>query len=398
MGQPSAQQASVRAVNRSLVLDLLRRSGSLSRPDLAKQTGLTLPTIGAIVDDLIAEGLAIDRGAGVGSARGGRRPRLLEFNSAARRVLGVNIGVHRTTVAVGDARGELVARLDAATPNPAEVDAVVALVSSMAKRLRRELGDVDGAGICVPGLVESGSGVCLAARNLGWDVVPIGPLLAEALQVETMVLNSTHAAAVAEQVHGVSQGVRDMVWIHVGTGIGAGIINGDRLLRGSRGLTGEFGHVPIEDGGPLCGCGRRGCLEAVASGGALVREALAAGAGYGGGDTFGPGDIVGAAAAGDKLAIELLTRSGRQVGRAAVALVHIVNPAQVVLGGSIGSTEGVFTKAFRDGLSSHAIPFSLGGNSVVCSTLGGEAAVRGTLLVARQASDLGLRLVIGGRA
>jgi len=395
---PSAQQASVRAVNRSLVLDLLRKGGPLSRPQLAEQAGLTLPTIGAIVTDLVREGLVVDRGAGIGSVRGGRRPRLVEFNSLARRVLGVNIGVHRTSVALGDARGELVARVDEATPSPAEPAAVVARIGAMARHLLRGGGPADAVGVCVPGLVELGSGMCLAARNLGWDVVPIGHLLAEALGAPTMVLNSTQAAAVAEQVHGVSQGIQDLVWIYVGTGIGAGLISGGRLVRGARGLTGEFGHCPVERDGPLCSCGRHGCLEAVASGGAMVRAAQAAGATFGGRPDFGAPELVAAAADGDQLATDLLAAAGHEVGRAAASLLHLVNPAQVVLGGSVGAVEGPFTKAFREALAANSIPFSLASASLVCSNLGPDAALRGALLVARHETDLGLRLVIGAGA
>lgn len=391
-----AQQGSVRAINRSLVLDLLRRGGAMTRPQLAQQTGLTLPTIGSIIDELITERLVVDRGAGIGSVRGGRRPRVVEFNSGARRVLGVNIGVHRTTVAAGDARGTMFARLDTATPSPADPERVVAMVASTARHLLRDIGEVDAVGVCVPGLVELDTGVCLAARNLGWDFVPIGNLLEEALGAPALVLNSTQAAAVAEQVHGVSQGIQDLLWIYVGTGIGAGLISGGRLLRGSRGLTGEFGHTCVDEAGPQCGCGRRGCLEAVASGGAMIRAAVAAGVQFGDHPGFGSAELVAAGGRGERAAVELLTNAGSRVGAAAAGVVHLLNPAQVVLGGTIGSVDGPFTKAFRDSLATNAIPFSLASTSIVCSTLGGDAAIQGALLVARQQSDLNLRLVIGG--
>jgi predicted NBD/HSP70 family sugar kinase len=392
-----AQQASLRAVNRSLVLDLLRRGGPTSRPSLAELTGLTLPTVAAIVDDLIAGGLAIDRGAPLASARGGRRPRLVEFNPQARWVLGVSIGVHRITVAVGDARGDLVARLDEPTPSPALPEQVVAKVAAMGRLLLRDRGHADAVGVCVPGLVERGSGICLAARNLGWDVVPIGHMLSEALGVPALVLNAPQAAAVAERIQGVSQGVEDLVWIYVGTGIGAGIVCAGRLLRGSRGLAGEFGHIPVvAEGGPPCSCGRSGCLEAVASGSAVVRAARAAGARFGGADDFGAAEVMAAAEAGDALASALLAQAGEAVGRAAVGLLHLVNPQQIVLGGIVGEVEGPFTKAFRAALVAQAIPFSAASTAIVCSQLGDAAGICGALLVARQHSEPSLQLVMGG--
>ena len=390
-----AQQGSLRAINRSLVLDLLRRGGAMTRPQLAAQTGLTLPTIGSIIDGLVEESLVVDRGEGIGSVRGGRRPRLVEFNSGARRVLGVNIGVHRTTVAAGDARGTMFARLDSATPMPSDPGRVVANVAATARHLLREIGSIDAVGVCVPGLVELNTGVCLAARNLGWDYVPIGNLLEEALGAPALVLNNTQAATVAEQVHGVSQGIQDLLWIYIGTGIGAGLISGGRLLRGSRGLTGEFGHIRVADDGPPCSCGRRGCLESLASGRAMIRAAQAAGRGAGEGE-FGAPELVAAGGRGERLAVELLANAGHLVGKAAAGVLHLLNPAQVVLGGSIGSVDGPFTKAFRDSLATNAIPFSLASTSIVCSTLGGDAAIRGSLLVARQQTDMDLRLVIGG--
>ncbi|HZS15268.1 MAG TPA: ROK family transcriptional regulator [Candidatus Dormibacteraeota bacterium] len=395
-----AQQASLRAVNRSLVLDLLRRGGPVSRPALAEQTGLTLPTVAAIVDDLISDGLALDRGAPLASVRGGRRPRLVEFNPQSRWVLGASIGVHRITVAVGDARGELVARLDEPTPTPSAPEPVVAKVAAMARLLMRERGAADAVGICVPGLVERGTGICLAARNLGWDVVPIGHLISEALAVPALVLNSSQASAVAERIQGVSQGVEDLVWIHVGTGIGAGVVSGGRLLRGARGLAGELGHVPVvADGGPPCSCGRTGCLEAVASGAAVVRAAQAAGLRYGPAaspERYGAAEVVAAAAAGDAAAVELLARAGEAVGRAAVGLLHLVNPQQIVLGGAVGEVDGPFTSAFRAALAERAIPFSLAATAIVCSRLGDDAGILGALLVARQQSEPSLQLVLGG--
>src|SRR5688572_10636961 len=189
----------MREVNRSIVLDMIRRGGRISGTDLARSSQLTKPTVSAIVEDLIAGGVVQEVGYGKAVASGGRRARLLQFNDASAAYLGVRVGVRTTSVAVADARGQIRATRELPTSH-----------GDAREMLGRALGIVDetfaaaeiprdrlqAVGVAVPGLVDTGSGVCVLGQNLGWQNVPVRDILVEALDVPVVVQNVTNAGAI----------------------------------------------------------------------------------------------------------------------------------------------------------------------------------------------------------
>lgn len=187
--------------------------------------------------------------------------------------------------------------------------------------------------IGVPGPVDSEAGVVEGAPNLpGWQRVPIRDQLQAALGCRCLVEHDANLAALAEHRRGSGRGTNDFVYVTVSTGIGAGLILGGSLYRGHQGSAGEFGHMVIQPDGPLCNCGNRGCLEALASGTAIAREA-----GVGSASEVGR-----MAAAGDREAQAILTRAARYLGLALGGLINLLNPEVVALGGGVISDSPKF--------------------------------------------------------
>ncbi len=207
--QGKVDSRAMREVNRSIVLDIIRRGGRVSRTDLARRSTLTKPTVSAIVEDLLARGIVQEVGFGKTVASGGRRARLLEFNDASAAYLGIAFGVTSTIVGLADARGELRVRREIPTLHgdpEGTVAAVVALTQEVCDAAGLPRDRLQAVGATVPGLVNSATGYVALAPNLAWTDVPIRDMLATALGVPVVVNNVTSAGAIAEGSRGRSQG------------------------------------------------------------------------------------------------------------------------------------------------------------------------------------------------
>jgi len=394
----------IREVNRSIILDLVRRGERVSRTELARRSKLTKPTVSAIVDELIVEGVVREVGFGESVAGGGRPARLLEFNDASAAYLGIHFGVRATSVAVADARGtiRLVRARPSAVGSPARsVKAVRALVGEALQAAKVPRTRVEGACATVPGLVDQESGACVLAPNLGWRDFPLRDALAEAIDMPVIANNITQAAAVAEGRLGAARGARSFVWLYVGSGVGSGVVIDGRVFYGQRGFSGEIGHCPVVEEGPVCGCGRRGCLETVASAMALGRAAEAARTA--GEPTVlsameGPldaGAIAEAARDGDRVARRILTEVSEHIGRGISYLLNVLNPEMIVIGGSVAQAGDALFEEVRASVARHALLPK--GVEIVPSALGDRAELTGAVLLAMDQNVRSYRIV-GGTA
>ncbi len=266
--------------------------------------------------------------------------------------------------------------------------------------LLRELwptdGEVLGIGVASPGPLDPSRGVILATPNIpAWRDFPLAAYLHQALGVPVAVDNDANLAALGEWRYGAAEGHHDVLYLTVSTGIGAGVIVNDRLLHGAHGLAGELGHMPILPDGPLCGCGQRGHLEAVASGTAIARaarEALAAGEVSSLASLSAPptaADVARAAHAGDALARRILAEAAGHLGRALAGFLHIFNPSIVVLGGGVVQAGAVFLQPLEAALRAAVMhPAYLDGLTLTTAALGDDAGLLGALALARaQRSD-----------
>lgn len=334
----------MREVNRSIVLDMIRRGGRISRTDLARRSQLTKPTVSAIVEDLIAGGVVQEVGYGKAVASGGRRARLLQFNDASAAYLGVRVGVQVTAVAIADARGQIRATRELPTiygDARGMLTRALGVVNETFEAAEIPRDRLQAVGVTVPGLVDAGTGVCVVGPNVGWQQVPVRDIVGEALNVPVVVQNATNAGAIAEGQLGAAQGYRSYVWVHVGSELGAGIVLDGRPFYGRSGFSGEIGHCQVADSGIQCACGAVGCLDTLASGRALerrAREAIEQGQPTTLSELGRPievADLVSAAAAGDELSVSLFESAGTYLGKALAYLQNILNPEIVVVGGRV---------------------------------------------------------------
>jgi glucokinase len=258
----------------------------------------------------------------------------------ADQALGIDVGGTKIAVFRCARDGMILAR--DTVPTPAEdPEATVATMIEVAKRLVAP--EVVAVGVGAAGIIDVSEGILRYAPNLAWRELPIGRLMREALQLPCQVDNDANAAAWGEYRFGAGRGYRHMLLVAVGTGIGGGIVAGGRLFRGAHGFAAEIGHVIVEPGGSLCGCGNRGCWEQVASGHAIARLGRAAAAErpdsalarLAGGD---PDKVTGkavteAAMGGDQTAVDVLAEVGGRLGEGIAGLVNVLDPQVVVVGG-----------------------------------------------------------------
>lgn len=401
-----ADHSVMRELNRSLVLDLVKQHSPMSRASIAKATSLAKPTVSAIVDDLLGEGLVREIGIGATTQGGGRPPILLEFNARSQFIVGVQVGVKRTNFVVADARGEEIERIERPTPRGKPSDALKSMVETIQSVLsaagapRKRLAAV---GVCMPGLVDMNSGTCLLAPNLGWRNVPVAQILTDALNVPIYVVNTADASVVLESIDGAAQGARDVVLIYVGRGVGAGILAEGRLVHGGAGLAGEIGHCHVNGATEQCGCGRVGCLETVVDGPAIARAAIKA-LSEGRRSTLSVGsdaeiraeDVAAAAEAGDALATEIMAAAGRELGLAASWMINLLNPEVLLIGGGVANAGESLMGPLREAALAYSLPQAAERVAIRPWTLGRDAGVRGAVLVAMQYVETYYRVIFQG--
>lgn len=244
--------------------------------------------------------------------------------------------------------------------------------------------DVSAVGISCGGPLDSQHGILTGPLHLpGWVNIPIVEMAEEKFRIPATLLNDATAGALGEYRYGAARDTRTMVYLTISTGIGGGAVVGGRLHRGAAGNGGEFGHVVVRSGGRLCLCGRRGCLEAYASGSSIAQRANEAVAERAGGSiltsfaTVTAEDVVAAAEAGDALATELWDETLDVLSIAITDLVNVFEPEYVVLGGGVARSGDALLQPIRDRVAHDAMPPAAGAAQVVLASLGDEACVIG---------------------
>lgn len=220
---------------------------------------------------------------------------------------------------------------------------------------------VEAISVAAPGPLDTETGVILSAPNIPeWMNFPLGERLAERFGVPVFVGNDANLALLGEWRYGAGQGHHDLIYITISTGIGGGVISGDQLLLGHRGLAAELGHITVLPGGPLCSCGQRGHLEAISSGPAIARyvnEKLVEGEAsiLKTSDDLSAREVAKAARRGDPLAKAAYTRAGEYLGQALADFLHIFNPSIVIFGGGVSRSGSLIFDPLKDALYKHVM-------------------------------------------
>jgi len=313
-------------------------------------------------------------------------------------VVGVDLGGTKIAGAVVDAQGRIrqrVFKLTEAQDGPnAVLDRIVHVVRESVRDAGLELNKILAVGIGSPGPLDPDAGVVVHSPNLpGWDRVRVKDHVQQALGRPVFMDNDCNVATLAEHVLGAGRGVSDLIGLFLGTGIGGGVIIANRLHRGFSKQGGELGHVVVDVNGPKCGCGQRGCIEALASRHVICREIVEA-VRKGRRSVITETDpaklrttlLAQALARNDPLVREIMTKAMEYLGVAVASIAHVVSPEMVILGGGIlEALSDEMLAAVENSARKRALPLVMDGVKFVRAQLGEDAGVLGAAVLARQA-------------
>ena len=359
------------------LLALIRTLGETTRAELVTTSGLARSTVASQVGQLIADRFVTE--TGTARSTGGRPASILRLNRDAGVVLVADLGATHARLAVCDLAGTPLTTvpcdLDIAL-GPAEV---LGRVDKTWREMLAELGktaaDVRGIGVGVPGPVEFSAGRAVHPPIMpGWDGHAIADDLRDRFGVPALVDNDVNIMALGER-SATDDTPDDMVFVKVGTGIGSGLILGGRLHRGAR-TAGDIGHIDVGPPDVVCRCGNHGCLEASAGGAALARDLAADGL-----DVAQSRDVAMAARAGDHRARRAVREAGRLIGEALAAIVNLLNPSLIVVGGDIAEAGEQLVAGIREVVYQRSTALATMNLEIRSSTLGDHAGIAGAAVM-----------------
>ncbi|GAA1854795.1 ROK family protein [Asanoa iriomotensis] len=357
------------------LLQLLRDGQPRTRAELARLTGLGRSTVSLRIDALLASGLLAP--SGEAASTGGRPPARFAFNPRARVVVGVDLGATHGNIALTDLAGQPLSEVAddvdiSAGPIPV-LDWVVASIRRLLDEAGRDVTDLVGIGIGLPGPVEHSSGRPMRPPIMpGWDGYDVPHHLRRHWDVPVLVDNDVNIMALGEHVTAHPE-LDHLLFVKVATGVGAGIISGRQLLRGAVGAAGDLGHVAAPHAPDiLCTCGNKGCLEAVASGHAIIKHLNSAGV-----PAKTNSDVVALVRGGNIAAAQAVRQAGRTLGEVLATCVSLLNPELVVIGGSIAQAGESLIAGIREVVYGRSLPLATAHLQIVSATTGSQAGVIG---------------------
>ncbi len=374
----------------------LRRSGQTSRAEVTSITGWSRAKTSQEVNTLIEKGYLVDAGEGI--SKGGRKPRLLRFNSRLGYVVGIDIGATSLEIALADINGSILERVT----EPADVRhppeellgrcSVLILEMAVARGIHPE--QILGIGVGVPGPVDFARGVLVAPPlMMDWENYPIRDFFKETFSSAFVVVdNDVNIMALGEQRSGDAANLDHFLVIKIGTGIGCGIMVNRKIHRGSNGCAGDIGHICVDKQGPICRCGNRGCLEAMAAGPAIAEKAMQAARDgksellrklmRNNNGVLMPEDVNAACREGDEAALEIIRASGQMIGDVLAGLVNFFNPSHIFIGGGIANFGNHLLIAIKRAVLRRSLPLATTNLAINFSRTGSDAGVVGAIMLA----------------
>jgi glucokinase len=311
-------------------------------------------------------------------------------------VAGIDIGGTKIALALATPDGSIIE----ATRFPTRVEEgphriLERAVSEVGRMLSKTGARLTGVGVGCGGPLDRRGGLILSPPNLpGWDEFPINALVEERLGAPVLLDNDANAAALGEQMHGAGQGFEDLVYLTISTGIGGGVIVRGELVYGVQDGAGEVGHMTVLPDGPLCGCGARGCLEALCSGTSIARRArerLDAGAASSlssvGRDELTAQAVAAAAREGDALASEVWGETIRHLGVGVGNLFNLLAPEAVVIGGGVSTAGGQLFEPLRQEVRGRVRMLPPEKINILQATLGGDSGIHGAVILGQRARE-----------
>ena len=372
----------MRELNRGRVVEVLRDVGVASRADIARATGLSRSTVSSLVSEMRESGLVVDHPSRDGD-RGatGRPPALIGLGRPAGAAIGIDFGKRHVAVAISDLAHVVLAEerraIDEDPPAAEAMDTAAELLDEVLGAAGVARTDVIGVGLGLPGPIHRGTGRAASPEILpGWAGVAIQEEMQRRLELPVKAENDANLGALAELFWGAGKDAADLIYLKVATGVGAGLVVGGRLFGGVGGTAGEIGHTTIDEHGPICRCGNRGCLETLAAAPAivgLIKRSL--------GHDLTIEEVVERARGGDPGCRRAIADSGRHIGRVLADVCNLLNPQRVVVGGSVGQAGDLLLDEMREAVRRTALPSAAEDVEIVPGVLGEHAEVLGAVAV-----------------
>lgn len=379
----------VQKINRSIVLNVIRDKGPLSRADVSRRTKLTRSTVSSIVSYLTKKNLV--RETGLSSSGVGRKGILLELNPKAYYVVGTDLGTLNTIAAVVDLEGKIVERVEHPTNGEKNRDDVIervkAAIHEVISASNLNLQKIAGIGLAVPGLVDSKKGMILFIPNFGWKDTPLREILEEEFHTPIFIDNNANAMALSEAQFGIGRGVKNFICVNIGIGIGSGVIINREIYRGETECTGEIGHTTVDYNGPKCSCGNNGCLEVMAAGPAIARRAVKA---IREGrktvitelvednlNQITAAVVARAANQSDRLAREIMEKTGEYLGTGIANIINLFNPQMVIIGGGVAQAGSLIFDPLKRTMKKRAFSVPAKVVKIATPSLGRDCTVIG---------------------
>jgi glucokinase-like ROK family protein len=378
------------------VMRVLRRQGHISRAEISVITGWSKAKASQEIRSLVDKEYLVE--VGEGASQGGRKPRLLRINNQLGYIVGIDIGATSIDVALADVTGKILQR----GSRPGDVRTRPEILLGYCVELIKELTSAQGClaeqvlgiGVGVPGPVDFARGVLVAPPLMpGWENFRIRDFLKESFPTAYVVVdNDVNIMALGEQRAGEGAGIDHFIFVKIGTGIGAGIISNGKIHRGSDGCAGDIGHICVDKEGPLCACGNKGCLEAMAAGPAIMSRAVEAVRNGTSpilsqrrevnGGSLRPEDVNVACREGDQAALDNIRASGQMVGDVLATLVNFFNPSHIFIGGGIANFGNHLLVAIRRAVLQRSLPLATTHLSIKFSSMGSDAGITGAIALA----------------
>ncbi len=400
----SPPNPNVKNINKHAVLDLIRFTpGGVSRADLAQRMIISRAAVTIIINDLLDSGLIQETESRNGSS--GRPPIILEINPGFGYVAGIDLGATHLSIILTNFCAQVIDEVGFPYPINRGPELCLPEVDKHLKELlaknNLQLSDISAIGLDVPGPIVAEAGIVLAPPIMpGWDRFPIRETLEKLWNRPVALTNDAEAGALGEWAFGAGRGESDLAYIKVGTGIGAGLLLDGRIYRGATGSAGEIGHLTMIENGPLCNCGNNGCLEALAGGQAIARQAQEAVlkgertilSSTHPEDKITAQDVASAAQRGDLVAQRIVSEAGSYLGVALAGLVNLFNPSMVVVGGGIAQIGDLFLQPVRNAVMRRSLPAAARTVKITTAVLGHRsssigAAVEALSIAIHQTAD-----------
>ncbi|PFP27647.1 transcriptional regulator [Bacillus sp. AFS073361] len=382
-------------LNRSIILDTIRKHGPISRSDIAKLINISPTTVTSAVNELINEGVV--REDGIGTSNGGRKPVLLRFDPNTKYIIGVSISNSFIKISEMNLEGNIL-RKEIHSTNYQQGEEIINLTLTIIQQFlhsMENLEDCEGISIITPGIVDARRGIISYNTKLKLYDIPLKEMAEKRFGLPTYLDNDTNAFVLAENYFGSFGQYKDLVYITIGDGVGSGIMLNGKIIRGYKGSSGELGHTSIVKGGQKCECGNEGCLENYVNWPAIYSKIVTALMSRGketiikdlvGEDLnrITPAVFVQALKEGDPLCLQILDEIVSHLASGIINTIHLLNPEVIILSGEIVQESDLFVDLLKSCVSKKVIPILKEEVNIQPTSLGAEFEMLGAAAIILQ--------------